>query len=196
MGANLSCPSGFEQGLMLSCHAKCPGEFKNVGDECKHVTKNRTFRLTSLPMGEVGKELPSTFENETKRVQEEAAKLQEEIRMTDTLLKEKDSHVRDYAKIQSEYATYKETSAAVRDIQQVKNSLPPHRAPTAPSSDLEKERRAITVDATRNLYFLQIALFLIVLVMLSYVILPLNYANSIAFLLLCGGVALGFFLKG
>ena len=196
MGASLSCPNGFEQGLMFSCVAKCPGEFKNMGQECKHVTKNRSFQLMSLPMVERGNPIPSTFENESKRVGEEAAKIQEEIRVTDRLLKEKDTHVQQYSKIQSDYAAYKETNDVVREIEQVKNSLKPFRPPTAPSSDLEKERKAITEDANRNLFFLQIALFLVVLVMLSYVILPLEYANPIAFLLLCVGIALGFFLKG
>lgn len=81
-------------------------------------------------------------------------------------------------------------------IREVKNSLKPFRPPTAPASDLEKERKAITDVARRNLYFVQIALFLVVIVMLCYVILPLDYANGIAFLLLCVGIALGFFLKG
>ena len=196
MGATLSCPSGFEQGLMFSCHAKCPGEFKNVGDECKHVTKNRTFRLTQLPMVEAGNPIPSTFANESKRVAEEAAKLQEEIRTTDMMLKEKDSHVQQYSKIQSDYAAYKETSAVADELQKVTQSLRPFRPPTAPSSDLEKERKAIIDISARNLYFLQIALLLVVVVLLSYVLIPIEYANPIAFLLLCGGVALGFFLKG
>lgn len=82
------------------------------------------------------------------------------------------------------------------EIKKVKDSLKPFRPPTVPSSDLEKERKVITIVARRNMYFLQIVLFIVVLVLLSYVILPLQYANPIAFLLLCSGVALGFFLKG
>ena len=93
----------------------------------------------------------------------------------------------------SELAT---TEAAAKEIKEVKDSLKPFRPPTAPSSDLEKERRAITADAKRNLYFLQSALFLVLLAMLSYVLLPMEYANPIAFLLLCVGIAMGFFLKG
>lgn len=100
-------------------------------------------------------------------------------------------HKDEYAKIDSEY-----TEARVsRDVKEVKDSLKPFRPPTAPSSDLEKERKAITEDARRSLYFLQVALFLVVVVMLSYLILPLDYANPIAFLLLCVGISMGFFLK-
>jgi hypothetical protein len=143
-----------------------------------------------------GSPIPSSFENEMKRVQEEAAKIQQEIDATDVLLKEKDSHVQNYSKVQSQYTSFKESTAASRELREVKDSLKPFRPPTAPSSDLEKERKAITADARRNLYFLQIALFLVVLVMLTYLILPMEYANPIAFLLLCMGIALGFFLKG
>lgn len=196
MGASMSCPDGFEQGVMFTCLAKCPGQFKNVAEECKHVTKNRSFPLNQLPMLQPGAPLPSSFEHEFKRVQEEAAKVQAEMDATDALLKEKDEHVQEYSKIQSQYTSFKESTSAARELREVKDSLKPFRPPTAPSSDLEKERKAITDDARRNLYFLQTALFLVVVVMLTYVILPMNYANPIAFLLLCVGVALGFFLKG
>jgi hypothetical protein len=80
-------------------------------------------------------------------------------------------------------------------IREVTDSLKPFRPPTAPSSDLEKERKEITNLATRNLYFIQIALFLVVLSMLSYFMFSLDTANLIAFGLLCVGIALGFFLR-
>lgn len=191
----MSCPNGFEQGVMFTCLAKCPGQFKNVGEECKHVSKNRSFRLNALPMLQTGSPIPSTFRNEFKRVEEEAAKVQAEMDSTDALLKEKDEHVQNYSKVDSQYTSFKESTSAAREVRRVKDSLKPFRPPTAPSSDLEKERKAITDDARRSLYFLQIALFLVVVVMLSYLILPLDYANPIAFLLLCVGISIGFFLK-
>jgi hypothetical protein len=80
-------------------------------------------------------------------------------------------------------------------FKEVINSLKPFRPPTAPASDLEKERKEITDIAKRSLYFIQIALFLVVVAMLSYVILPLDTANLVAFALLCVGIALGFFLR-
>lgn len=84
---------------------------------------------------------------------------------------------------------------AAREIREVTNSLKPFRPPTAPSSDLEKERKEITNIATRNLYFIQVALFLVILSMLSYFMFSLDTANLIAFGLLCVGIALGFFLR-
>lgn len=76
------------------------------------------------------------------------------------------------------------------------NSLKPFRPPTAPASDIEKERKDITGIARQNLFFIQVALFLVVLVMLGYIILPQDSANLIAFALLSVGIAMGFFLKG
>ena len=69
------------------------------------------------------------------------------------------------------------------------------RAKTAPADDLERERRAISLDARRSLVLVQLALFLMVLSLLSYFILPRDWANGISFILLCVGVASGFFLR-
>jgi len=80
-------------------------------------------------------------------------------------------------------------------MREVIDSLKPFRPPTAPSSDLEKERKEITEISRRNLYFIQFALLLVVLVLLSYLLLPFESANLIAFLLLCVGIGLGFFLR-
>jgi Ca2+/Na+ antiporter len=80
-------------------------------------------------------------------------------------------------------------------MREVIDSLKPFRPPTAPSSDLEKERKEISEIAKRDLYFIQFALMLVVLVLLSYLLLPFDSANMIAFLLLCVGIALGFFLR-
>lgn len=80
-------------------------------------------------------------------------------------------------------------------MREVIDSLKPFRPPTAPSSDLEKERKEITEISRRNLYFIQFALLLVVMVLLSYLLLPFDSANLIAFLLLCVGIGLGFFLR-
>jgi hypothetical protein len=80
-------------------------------------------------------------------------------------------------------------------IKEVIDSLKPFRPPTAPASDLEKERKEITDIAKRNLYFIQIALFLVLLAMLSYFMFSLDTANLLAFGLLCVGIAMGFFLR-
>jgi hypothetical protein len=85
--------------------------------------------------------------------------------------------------------------AVVSVFRQVIDSLKPFRPPTAPASDLEKERKEITNLAKRDMFFVQAALFLVVLSMLSYFMFSLETANLIAFALLCVGIAMGFFLR-
>lgn len=81
------------------------------------------------------------------------------------------------------------------EFREVIDSLKPFRPPTAPASDLEKERKEITNLAKRDMFFVQAALFLVVLSMLSYFMFSLDTANLIAFALLCVGIAMGFFLR-
>lgn len=73
--------------------------------------------------------------------------------------------------------------------------LNPMRPPTAPAEDLEKERKAIALDVRRSVLFIQVAIGLIVLALVAYLVLPASSANGAAFLILCVGVAVGFFLR-
>lgn len=213
MGANLSCPSGFEQGTFLSCRATCPPEFKYIQEaggvqgppvqKCVSIRRNnRSFTLNSLPMVDTAEPIPATFEEETKRVTTERQRVLKEIDDDDRnarLLNESrdqlTENVRSYSKIETDYAVFSEKKKLVDEIQKANNALKPMRPPTAPASDLEMERRLITDDAKRSLYFIQVALFLVVLVMLSYFVFSLDTANLIAFALLCVGIAMGFFLR-
>jgi len=102
--------------------------------------------------------------------------------------------VASYGRIQSEYATYSSQGLA-EAIKETNQGLKPLRAKTAPADDLEIERRKITLDARQSLVLIQFALFLVVLSLLSYVILPRTWAHGITFLLLCVGIGTGFFLR-
>jgi hypothetical protein len=102
--------------------------------------------------------------------------------------------VASYGRIQSEYATYSSQGLA-EAIKETNQDLKPLRAKTAPAEDLELERRKITLDARQSLVLIQFALFLVVLSLLSYVILPRTWAHGITFLLLCVGIGTGFFLR-
>lgn len=97
--------------------------------------------------------------------------------------------VSEYNRIQSEYATYTEGIDSLQETVQV---LKPMRPPTAPATDIAKERKAIL--SPNNLLFVQVSLFLVILSMLTYLFIPTNYAHSLVFLFLSIGVALGFFL--
>jgi hypothetical protein len=104
------------------------------------------------------------------------------------------ANVSSYGRIQSEYASYSNQGVldAVRSTEQ---ALKPLRAKTAPAEDLELERRKITTDAQQSLALIQLALFLVFLSLLSYVVLPREWAHGISFLLLCVGIGSGFFLR-
>lgn len=104
------------------------------------------------------------------------------------------ANVSSYGQIRSEYATYSDRGVA-NALRETSQSLKPLRAKTAPAEDLEEERRKISMDARQSLVLVQLALFLVFLSLLSYVILPMNWANGISFLLLCVGIGSGFFLR-
>jgi hypothetical protein len=82
-----------------------------------------------------------------------------------------------------------------RELRDVTESLKPFRPPTQPSSDIARERQAILRVTQQDLLLVQVVLFLIVLSLLSYLFLSFEMANGLTFLLLCVGVALGFFLR-
>ena len=104
------------------------------------------------------------------------------------------ANVSSYGRIQSEYASYSNQGVldAVRSTEQ---ALKPLRAKTAPAEDLELERRKISTDARQSLVLIQLALFLVFLSLLSYMVLPREWAHGISFLLLCVGIGSGFFLR-
>lgn len=84
-----------------------------------------------------------------------------------------------------------DAATVLRDVNQ---SLKPFRPPTAPASDKAIERKAI-LSGNQSLVFIQLVLFILLAVLVSYLLLPTHYANGIAFVLLCVGVAYGFFLR-
>lgn len=99
-------------------------------------------------------------------------------------------HVQRYEKIQSELAVFRAGEA----IRNVSDSLKPMRPPTAPDSDIERERMAILSVVRKNMLLIQISLFIIFLSLLTYLIVPSQYAHNIVFLLLSVNIAIGFFL--
>ena len=102
--------------------------------------------------------------------------------------------VRNYAAANRDYATYS-NMGVTQAIRETAQSLKPLRAKTAPAEDLEMERRKISTDLRQSFVFIQIALFLVFLSLLSYVVLPRDWAHGVSFLLLCVGIGSGFFLR-
>ena len=102
--------------------------------------------------------------------------------------------VHSYGSIKSDYAAY--SNQGITDaIRETDQALKPLRAKTAPSEDLELERRKISQEQQQSLVLIQLALFIVFLSLLSYVVLPIAWAHGISFLLLCVGIASGFFLR-
>lgn len=201
-----TCPEGFEQGLFSSCYAKCPAEFKLVQDtanpnsrKCVHMLRNnRSFDLTAMAL----EASPQAYAAEQSRVTTEGERVKGEARADDiserdlnALQDQKQQRVQEYGRIQSDYAMYSAGNETVDTLKSITESLKPFRPPTSPSSDLEKERKGILDSQTINVFYVQIALFLVVLALVGYVVLPVDIAHGVAFLLLSVGISLGFFLR-
>lgn len=209
MGANASCPTGFESGPLGTCHAQCPPEFRNLQEgggstgipnqTCTHVRRNtRFFRLEVLPPGQ---ERPA-HARELQRVRRETQRVKKQVEEDDekeSLLadsrNQRASVVQEYTRIQGDHANVRSRAEVAKEFQGVADSLKPMRPPTSPGSDLESERKAILSFANRDMFFIQIALFLAVLSMLGYLILPTEYAHSVALLFLTVAISFGFFLR-
>lgn len=103
--------------------------------------------------------------------------------------------VQPHSSTQGSSAGFPSTAAVARGLEEVNQSLKPFRPPTAPSSDLEKERKAILAISQKDMFFIQIALFLGVLSLLGYIVLPTDYAHGLALLFLSVAISFGFFLR-
>jgi hypothetical protein len=98
----------------------------------------------------------------------------------------------EYSKIQSEYSTYSPQS----EYKDAAEKLKTLRPKTAPADDIQKIRKDIlSPDANPSILFIQVALFLVFLSLLTYLLVPIGYAHGIVFLLLCVGIAIGIFLR-
>lgn len=202
-----TCPSGFERGPDLSCHAVCPGMFKynseSPVEKCVYATNNKySFPLRPLPFPPKGKPVPSEYASERARVDQEQAKLLEKIRSEasteeaiSTYKDEQRNTIQRHSSLQSQYASYAAAKEVGDAIDKVTKSLKPMRPPTAPAEDIHKERRAILQGSGPNFLVFQIALVILLMCLLVYVFVPPTYAHGIVVLLLSVGIAVGIFLK-
>jgi hypothetical protein len=74
------------------------------------------------------------------------------------------------------------------------DELKPLRPPTAPASDLAIARKDILESSAPNFLLIQVQLAIVILCLLAYSFLPLDYAPGVVVLLLSVGVAVGIFL--
>jgi hypothetical protein len=192
------CPNDFEEGLNDSCHMKCPWEFKYTqsgsDEHCVYKTDNSfEVKLNALPQFTEDVE-PTSYANERTRVSQDIKNVLQRIiakRELESQTALAESTVSEYERIQSQYAKVGATGNQLRDMI---NSLETVRPPTAPAEDLAKERRLI-IGPSKQILLAQIALFSLLLGLLAFVFLPNTYAQFVAFLILCVGVAVGIFLS-
>jgi ABC-type multidrug transport system fused ATPase/permease subunit len=209
MGANSSCPAGFERGMFFSCRAQCPPEFKYVqtsggtagppSESCVHMLRNdRSFPLISLPSEgseAIYAEERARVANETQRVKREVEEDTQKATSLGEYKAQRRTLTQEYSRIQGDYANYSSNAKVAKELEEVTKSLTPFRPPTAPSSDLEIERKAILAISQKDMFFIQIALFLAVLSLLAYIVLPTDYAHGLALLFLSVAISFGFFLR-
>ena len=86
------------------------------------------------------------------------------------------------------------SSSPATIMAEVNQSLRPFRPPTAPTDDLERERRGIASISSQQFLMIQVSLFIVVLVLIAYIVVPQKWAHTVAFLLIVVGIAVGFFL--
>jgi hypothetical protein len=102
----------------------------------------------------------------------------------------------DYSKIQSEYATYSPRQEVDDQYKEAIDAVKPLRPPTAPAEDIQKVRTDILNPQQRpSVLYIQICLFIVFLCMLSYLLMPADYAHGFVFLLLCVALSIGIFLR-
>jgi hypothetical protein len=96
-----------------------------------------------------------------------------------------------HSQIRTESARYVEQFDT---IQATVDSLKPLRPPTAPATDLARERKAILESSAPNFLLIQVELAVVILCLLAYLVLPMEVAPGVALLGLSVGVAVGIFL--
>lgn len=205
-----NCPSGYEAGMFGTCRITCPDGFKNAQEgnppiqKCVSNLRNDRFVLVNSigAIQDTRRPIPPAYAAETARFNKELAALKVQMDADEKAAKllsdagaQRSDLTHQYGRIQSEYASFNGEAQNVNRVKEVADSLKPFRPPTSPASDLEAERRKITEFQARSLLFIQVALAIVVLVLVSYLIMPADYANAIAFLLLCVAISFGFFLR-
>lgn len=106
------------------------------------------------------------------------------------------NQVRQFERIQSEYAYYAPTGPTAKAIQELNSNLRVPMPKTATETDIQKERKAIVnAKAAPSLLIFQVALATLVVCLLVYVFVPAKYAHGLALLILSVGIAVGIFLK-
>lgn len=204
-----NCPSGFQPGSRLfSCRKECPADFTYTQgsgqDRCTHKRYPARYVVLTLLNGlpQSTTPPPATYEDETTRFDSALAGLRVQIQQDEAdeaaltqAQTAKSAWVGQYANLEGSYNALTEESLVHTKLRETKEAIRSLRPPTAPATDLDKERRELSLELQQNMLLVQVSLFLLVLSLLSYMVLPADMAHGITFVLLCVGIATGFFLR-
>lgn len=117
---------------------------------------------------------------------------QEDIRELQESKEKTTEWVQRYDGAEKRYADF---AVANDELKETNRILNPRRPPIAPADDLSKERQLILMGPGIDVLMIQVALFFAVLSLLSFLVFSRDVAQGLTFLLLCTGVAIGFFLR-
>lgn len=204
----MSCPADFDAGLGSSCLFRCPYDFKyvqpsgGVGGRCVHNTNNDLYvSLNALPKIQPNAAEPPAYTRERQRVGTEINNIRTQVQ---TLEAERANFASAQAEntpfsgkiagAQAEFRGYESVKSAAKEVKQISDSIVRPRQPVAPRKDIGDERRAILALSEKRVQLLQVALMTVLVCMVAYIVLPASVAHGVAFLIACGGVAVGIFL--
>jgi hypothetical protein len=115
------------------------------------------------------------------------------VQQVGILQDEEKNRVAKHDGIATEYAAFR----SVKDeLKKTIDMLKPMRAKTSPQSDIEQEKQNIFAIVAVQMYVIQCILLTILFCMLVYVVIPVEYAHGVAFLVACTGSAIGIYLSG
>jgi hypothetical protein len=193
----MSCPDGFEKTLNGNCRMSCPYDFKYVQrlpvEKCVHARENSIeVTATVLPVDA----RKSTFDmvrsrfinsiNEARRKYEMRSSEVQYLKNQQTIQGAR------FSSIQTEYTGYKALEDVKKRMEDVNKSIKPIKRK---ETEIELERKAILSLTEKNLLLVQVVLAILVASLISYLLLPINAAHGLTFLLLCVAIAVGIFLK-
>jgi hypothetical protein len=100
-----------------------------------------------------------------------------------------DNSVAEHERIRTEYAGYSAVSDSGKKIKEVSDSLRVPRPPVQPNAIKDE------ILKPKNMAVIQTALFTILLALVTFLIVPGQYASGVVFLILCIGISVGIYLS-
>lgn len=191
----MKCPDDFK-------YAQEGGETSPLVEKCVYSKNNEYFiELRQMPPQEA-EGPPADYGREQKRFSDELKVLRDRIfreaptqEKIQSLKSQRESNAREYSSIQSQYASYSAAGEVAAALQTTAQGLRGIRPPVAGSRDIESEKRKLLQGSKPNMLLIQVAIAVTVLALLVYLLIPVQYAHPIAFLLVSMGIAVGIFLR-